>query len=172
MTHFPKWLRKSAKILLYKTKKLRNSESAGGSDQLSHGRKDTWKQTTTPPPAPLPFRVCQLPFPLWHHRYVSRSQWWQREGVGQEYQEHLPLAMLWTLDIDFPFSTIITAFEWKKTRIGFCIYWCYIARLVHYRWTNAFTKLCTDAAQSFFLLKNLTILKFWCFFKRFFLEFF
>ena len=26
LTHFPKWLRKSAKSLLYKTKKLRNSE--------------------------------------------------------------------------------------------------------------------------------------------------
>ena len=32
-------------------------------------------------------------------------------ATGQEYQEHLPLAMLWTLDIDFPFSTIITAFD-------------------------------------------------------------
>ena len=82
------------------------------------------------------------------------------------------MAKLWTVNMDFPLSTIITAFDWKKTRIGFCIYWCYIARRVHYRWTNAFTKLCTDAAQSFFLLKNLTILKFWCFFKRFFLEFF
>ena len=31
LTHFPKWLRKSAKSLLYKMKKLRNSESVGGS---------------------------------------------------------------------------------------------------------------------------------------------
>ena len=32
LTHFPKWLRKSAKSLLYKAKKLGNSESAGGSE--------------------------------------------------------------------------------------------------------------------------------------------
>ena len=31
LTYFPKWLRKSAKILLYKLKKLRNSEPGGGS---------------------------------------------------------------------------------------------------------------------------------------------
>ena len=35
LTHFPKWLRKSAKSLLYKTEKLRNSESTGGSAPFS-----------------------------------------------------------------------------------------------------------------------------------------
>ena len=49
LTHFPKWLRKSAKSLLYKTKKLRNSEPVEVSARARPSTSRCWPPTANGP---------------------------------------------------------------------------------------------------------------------------